>query len=277
MDYKSILIEPKNISKLIKTYFILFFQNYKTLIPFNIIVLIGFYFIIGKVESEIYSENYIFDYITKSIYYVLFFTLPVSFISTFYLTLLENRKPTISNITDVFLNHYSKLLTANAGLTLVVFLLNFSVKNTLLMYQYYDPFIFFFIEFVNAIIYFIAILIIYQLNPYKSKLLSYLNNKLIKYTLTLFILMLISILLYRITFNVFVITVNVFEDLLGTSTAEYLYHYGSIIVEYINTIAVFTIFIFIYYCFTAEVKNTHILNEINEINLGLNDEEDDEI
>lgn len=275
MDYKSILIKPKNISKLIKTYFILFFQNYKLLIPFNIIVLLGFYFIIGKVESETFSDNFIYNFITKSFYYVLFFTLPVSFISTFYLTLLENRKPTFSNILDVFLNHYSKLLIANAILTLVVFLLNFSIKSTLLFYQYYNAFIFFFIEFVNAIIYFIAILIIYQLNPYKSKISNYFNNKLIKYLLTLFILMLISIFIYRISFNVFVIIVNLFGELLGESTGDFLFHYGTIIVEYINTIAVFTIFIFIYYCFTAEVKNTYILNEINEINLGTDEEEDE--
>ena len=95
MDYKNIILAPKSFSNLLLSYFYIFFKNYKLLISFNLIVLIAFYFIVGKVETNFSSENYLSDYFNKSSIYALFFTIPAAFISTFYLTLLADQKPSL--------------------------------------------------------------------------------------------------------------------------------------------------------------------------------------
>lgn len=277
MDYKNILTEPKNISKLLQQYFIIFFKNIKLLTAFNLIVLIAFYLLIGYIENINFSDNYIFNYINKSLYYVLFFTFPVSFIYSFYLTISDNKKPNPTNIVDTFLSDYKKILLTNAILTIIVFILNFVVKSELLIKHLYDPFTFFFVEIVNTVIYFFSFILVYQLSPFKTSIKKYFSNTLIKYIVSTFILMLISMFLYRISFNVVVIITQLFSETIGDFNPEYLFKYGNIFVEYCNTISVFTILIFIYFNYTTEVNNTFELDEINQINLGQNEDEDDEI
>lgn len=277
MDYKNILTEPKNISKLLIQYFSIFFKNIKLLVTFNVITLVGFYLFIGQIESINFSDNYIFNYLNKSLYYVLFFTFPVSFIYSFYLTISNNKKPNPTNIIDTFLSDYKKILFANAIFSAVIFFLNFFVKSELMMKQFYNPIFFFFVEIINTIIYFFAVILVYQLSPFKTSIKKYFSNTLIKYVVSTFILMLISMFLYRISFNVVVIFTQIFSETIGEFNPEYLFKYGSILIEYCNTISVFTILIFIYFNYTTEVNNTFEIDEINQINLGQNDDDDDEI
>lgn len=275
MDEHNIITTPKTISNLIVSYFKVFLQHYKLLLAFNVLVLIGFYFFVAQIEHINFSDNYIWNYINRSLYYFLYFTIPVSFIYTFFFSFTQHKFPNIKNIIDLFLDHYVHILIPSALLCLVIFTLNFTVKSELLMYQLQNPLTFVFVEVVNTILYFWICFILLHFSPYKTSLKNYLNHKLIKYSILVFTLLMISMFLYRIGFNLIIITLNIFEQFFTSLQLDYLYKYGSIAVEFGNTIAMLTTLLFTYFTFTSESKNEFQINAINEIS-GLNDDDDEQ-
>lgn len=272
MDYKNTILIPKSISKLIITYFTLFIKNSKLLIGYNLIVLLGFYFFSMTIENIDFSKNYF----NKSFYYVLYFTIPVSFITPFYLTLIENKKPTLNNILQVFNEHYIKILGANIVLASLIFIINFTISSELMMYQYHNFITFISVEILNTILFLGTIIIVYRINPYHSKYHNYFTTKLVKYLFVTFILLLFSNFLYRISFNIVIVLIETLSEIITNYNPDYLYNLGTIFIEYCNVISFFTVLIYIYFNFTADIKNKFHLDEINQIKLHT-DNEDDEI
>lgn len=275
MDFQNIITQPQSISKLILNYFKVFFQNYKLLIGFNLLGIIGFIVLIEQIDQTNFSENYIWNYLNKSLYYTLYFTLPVSFIYTFFYNITNNRPSTIRNIINLLLDHYPRILSTNLILLLIVFTINFTIKSELLMLQYYNALTFFFVEIINSIAYFCSCFVVLHFTPYTTSFKKYFNNAIIKYFILMFILLLISMFLYKISFNIVIITLDLLMELVNETNLEYLYKYGSIAVEYCDTIALFTVLFFCYFTFTAETKNVFQLDEIEQIQ-GLNDDENED-
>lgn len=274
MDYKNIILAPKSFSNLLLSYFYIFFKNYKLLIGFNLIVLIAFYFIVGKVESGISSEDYLSDYFNKSLIYALFFTIPAAFISSFYLTLLANKKPTLKTITNIFIKYPIKILFSNFILCIAIFLFNLVIKSQFLIFQYSGPIQFFITEIVYCIISFILLFLIFYLNPYHTQLKQLFSKKIFKYFIVLFLLILLSLITYRLGFNLLIILIDIATDIIGINNPDIIYNNGIIIIEYINEIAIFTILLFCYYNYIAEIKNTFHLEEINQIKPNENETEE---
>lgn len=274
MDYKNIILAPKSFSNLLLSYFYIFFKNYKLLISFNLIVLIAFYFIVGKVETNFSSENYLSDYFNKSSIYALFFTIPAAFISTFYLTLLADQKPSLKTITSEFLKSPFKIIISSFILCVAIFIFNLVIKSQFLVFQYSGPIPFFITEIIYCILSFTTIVFIFYLNPYHAQLKQLFSKKTIKYLGVLFLLMLLSLVIYRLGFNLLILLIDIFTDVIGINQPDLIYNSGIIVIEYINEIAIFTILLFCYYNYIAEIKNTFHLDEINQIKPNENETEE---
>lgn len=274
MDYKNIILAPKSFSNLLLSYFYVFFKNYKLLIGFNLIVLIAFYFIVGKVESNFSSENYLSDYFKKSLIYALFFTIPAAFISTFYLTLLANQKPSLKTVTNEFLKSSFKIIISSFILCVAIFLFNLVIKSQFLIFQYSGPIQFFITEVIYCILSFLTIVFIFHLNPYHAHFKQLFTLKTFKYLGVLFLLMLLSLGIYRLGFNLLILLIDIFTDVIGINQPDLIYNSGIIVIEYINEIAIFTILLFCYYNYISEIKNTFHLDEINQIKPNENETEE---
>lgn len=271
MDSLKLIIKPKKISGLLYNYFKIFIQNIQLLFLFNLVNVFGFYLIIGQVIDKNFMDDYLQNYILKTFLYVIAFTFPVSFISAFYLTIVQKQKPIFKNIIQVFSANYIKILTSSLALTAVVFTLNLTLKSELVMYQYENIFTFLIIELINNVVYFILAIIAFRINPYQVNLTQYFSKKTIKYLITFYILMIISNIIYRLSFSLMISLTDLIEELTDLQTGDLIYTIGTVIVEYINAIAIFTILIYIYYNLTAELKNSYSLNEINQIKIDNNE------
>ncbi|MBF0597116.1 hypothetical protein [Faecalibacter rhinopitheci] len=273
MENKKLITKPRNISELIKDYFMVFFNNWKIFIGFNSITVIGFFIIYATKINDVTIDKVLGEYAFNNIIYVVYFILPVNFITTLYLTFIKNKSITINNLYHIFSSNYFKITLANTLLCLALFLINIGVKSSLLMFQYHTIFNFIMIEFLDTILYFISIIIIYLLNPYKARLIQYFSKVVIKYIAALFFLLIISTLLHKITFNILIELLELINENSLIFNIDMLYEVGNILVEYCNTMATFTILIYIYYNFTSEVKNEYKLDQINQIQ-GLKNDED---
>ena len=268
MDYKSIIIKPKSFSTLVSTYFTVFIKNFNVLFIFNLIVLVLFYLLIGNVEENEFSDDYLNSQLIKTVTYICFFSIPASFISSFFLTLINNVKPNFKNIINTFSGNFISIFLSNFLLCTVIFLFSLIIKSQFLMFQFSGPINYILVEILYCILCFYATLLAYCFNPYRPSIKNSFTKNTFKYLVTIFVLLLISIGLYRLSFNILITIIDLFTEIIGINNPDFIYNNGLIIIEYINKIAIFTILIYIYYNFTAETKNAFHLEEINQIKLS---------
>ncbi len=265
MEYKNIIIKPKTFSELLLSYFIVFIKNLNLLFVFNIIVL-GLFFLIGFYDDQNLSASSINQLLIKAIIYSCFFSLPASFISSFFLTLIKNLEPNFKNILHTFSANSIRIFLSNFLLCAAIFSFNLIVKSQILMFQYNGPIEFLITEMLYCIL-------IFSINPLHPSIKTIFTKKIFKYLITIFILLIITTLFYRLSFNLLIQVIDTLTELIGIQQPDSVYNYGLIIIEYINKIAIFTILIYNYYNFVSEANSTYHLEEINQIKLN-KDEED---
>ncbi|MBQ0146932.1 MAG: hypothetical protein KBS93_00555, partial [Flavobacteriaceae bacterium] len=113
MENKKLITKPRNISELIKDYFMVFFNNWKIFIGFNSITVTGFFIIYATKINDVTIDKVLGEYAFNNIIYVVYFILPVNFITTLYLTFIKNKSITINNLYHIFSSNYFKITLAN--------------------------------------------------------------------------------------------------------------------------------------------------------------------
>lgn len=275
MDEKNILIEPKSVSQLLVTYLKIFFNNYRLTIPVLFLSFILFYFVTENLETKLSSNLIIKNIIIDSFSYALLLLIPVSFISIMYLTILNNFKPQLNRIIDTFLDHYWKILGANLLVCFIAQFIRTSSVYFINELELNNGLQVIFINVIRVMITFIVILLIYAINPYRLNT-SRLQFKMVfKYLIAYYFLGLILTLFSDISYYIVFYSIGIFQEIIGDLRLEYIMSYWNVVIFFINLMITFTVPIYIYYNMAAESKNTFQLEEINQINLGQNDEEDD--
>lgn len=276
MDEKSILTKPKSIIQLFVSYFYIFIKNYKLVVPFFIISLIVFYFVSNVIETGISNDINTFQIILyNSLFYTLLLLIPVTFISTLYLTILRNKKPQLSNIIDTFLDDYWKIISANFVLCFTLNCINGISIFLMKEYQLFSGIQSIFFNLILTIFKFLIVLIIYSINPYRINFKNIRFKIIIKYLLAYCFLIILLSKINETSYYFIFYMMQFLQEIIGDLKIEYIISYWTIFIHFVDLLLIATIPIYIYYNFAAETRNTFVLEEINQIKLGEYDEENE--